>query len=131
MAASQLESAKEAKRKVTCARGFESKRRRHEAQQLPRKSLNVLALNVDGLRELRRAIALAAYAKRIHADVVVITEIYLRSREPRALVVDRYAVVAEHSRETDLAKMCVGVVSMARAGVTRVELKGAPRLSLP
>ena len=86
------------------------------------RSLTSLALNIDGLREPGRDLALAEYAAWAGADILIVTGTHLRSKEARALRVEGYVVVAEHSREPDLVKMCRGVVILARVGITCVEL---------
>ena len=112
-------------------RKFGFKKRKVRQSLMVAKSLTVLALNIDGLREPGRVLALAAYAARAGADILIITETHLRSKEARALRVEGYEVVTEHSREPNLTKMCGGVVILARVGITCVELEKAPQLALP
>ena len=102
-----------------------------ENRKMVAKSLTVFALNVDGLREPGRSLALAVYAARMKADILIITETHLRSKEARALRVEGYEITSEHSREPDLPKMCGGVAILARIGITCVEMKEAPQLALP
>ena len=80
-------------------RRFVSRRARLRQSIAVTKSLTVLALNVDGLREQDRLLASAAYAAKTGADILTITETHLRPREARALAVESYEVVAEQSRE--------------------------------
>ena len=62
------------------------------------KSLKIVTLNIDGLREAGRSLALAAFAVETEADILVITESHLRVAEARRLQVEGYTVVAESSR---------------------------------
>ena len=61
-------------------RGFGLKRTNQKERKRPtmtEKTLTILTLNTDGLREEGRVLALAAYAAQIRADALVITETHL------------------------------------------------------
>ena len=59
--------------------GFKRNKNRDMKCRMVAKSLTVLALNIDGLREPGRTLALAAYARQVRADILVISETHLTS----------------------------------------------------
>ena len=84
------------------------RRRKPYPRTVTSRSFNILSPNVGGLSELGTKHALAAFATGSKADFIVLTESHLRAEDPRAIVVEKYEVITEHSRLPDLDKMCGG-----------------------
>ena len=85
--------------------------------------LRILTINVDGIREPGKILALENFVAQELPDILIVTETHLTEKEARGLILAGYVAITESSMPRDGTRIRGGVAILAKIGVTCEELK--------
>ena len=82
--------------------------------------INILAINVEGIRMKHKRLALEEKLLERHIDICIVSESHLRKADLKRITFENYTIVADYCRKTR-TQIGGGVVIMVRNTVTAEE----------
>ena len=93
---------------------------REAGSHLTANNLNILKINVDGVRKKYKRLALLEILAEHHIDVCVVTESHLRKKEAKRIKFKGYTMLGKHCRQNP-GRITGGVLILVKNTVTAKE----------